>query len=117
MFSLLAKCQHLDRNQLVRRSTLDLNIDLAHGLPARCPAWPTNRDDGFEDIRWIHELGDESLPAASYGILPNLGGKNYLLPFETDGEVVSSLSSTPAANYFLLIIPLVSSRHMTPVMV
>ena len=83
---LVANCQHGDRNQLVRRSTLDLDIDSAHGQPARCPARPTNIDDGLEDISWVHGLGGESLPAASYGILPKLG-KNYFSPFETDGEV------------------------------
>ena len=74
-FFLVANCQHADRNQLVRRSTLDLNIDSTHGQPARCPARPTNIDDGLEDIRWIHGLGGESLPAASYDILPNLKKK------------------------------------------
>ena len=68
-FFLLASCQHADRNQLVRRSTLDLNIDEAHGRPTRCPARPTNTDDGLEDIGWAPGLGGESLPAASYGIL------------------------------------------------
>ena len=72
LFSLVASCQHGDRNQPVRRSTLDLNIDSDHGQPARCPARPTNVDDGLEAIRWIHGLGGESLPAASNGILPNV---------------------------------------------
>ena len=64
--------KYADRNQLMRRSTLDLNIDLTHIQPAQRPAKPTNIDDGLEDVRWIHCLGGESLPAASYGILPNL---------------------------------------------
>ena len=34
-----------------------------------------NIDDGLEDIRWIHGLWGECLPAASYGILPNLKKK------------------------------------------
>ena len=72
LFFLLANCQHAARNQLVRRSTLDLNIDAAHGQPARCPARPTNTDDGLEDIGWVHGLGGERFPAASYGILPYL---------------------------------------------
>ena len=71
-FFLAANCQHVDRNRLVRRSALSLDIDSGHGQPARCPAWPTNIDDGLEDIRWIHDLGGESLPAASCGILSNL---------------------------------------------
>ena len=29
----------------------------------------------FEEIRWIHVLGGKGLPAASYGILPNLKKK------------------------------------------
>ena len=69
---LLQIVEHAERNQLVRRLTPDLNIDLAHGQPARCPAWPTNIDDGPEDIRWIYGLGGESLPAAFDGILTNL---------------------------------------------
>ena len=52
------------------------HIDAAHGQPARSPARPTNIDGGLEDIRWIHGLGGESLPAASYGILPNLKKKS-----------------------------------------
>ena len=72
LFFLVANCQDADRNQLVRPSTLDLNIDAAHGKTAWCPARPTNKDYGLEDIKWIHGLGGESLPAASYGILPNL---------------------------------------------
>ena len=31
-----------------------------------------NVDDGLEDIRWIHGLGGEKLPGASYALLPNL---------------------------------------------
>ena len=92
------------------------NIDAAHGQPARCPARPTNIDDGLEDIGWVHGLGVESLTAASYGILPIPEKKNYFLPFETDGEVLSSVLCTPVANC-VFIIRLVSSRHMTPAMV
>ena len=77
MFFLGANCQRADRNQLVRRSTLYLNIDAAHGQPTRCPARPTSINDGLEDIRWIHRLGGESLPAVSYGILPNLKKKLF----------------------------------------
>ena len=72
LFFLVVNCRQVDRNQLARRSTLDLRIDSAHGQPARCRARPTNTDDGLEDIRLIHGLGGESLPAASYGILTNL---------------------------------------------
>ena len=78
LFFLVANCQHGDRNQLVRRSTLDLDIDSAHGQPARYLARPTSIDDGLEDIRWIHGLGVESLSAASYGILPNLKKKTII---------------------------------------
>ena len=60
MFFLVASCQHAGRNQLVRRSTLDLNIFSAHRQPARCPVRPTNIDDGLEDIRWIHGLGGDA---------------------------------------------------------
>ena len=73
----LANCQYANRNQLVRRSMLDLNIDAAHGQPDRCPARPTNIDSGLEDIGWVHGLGGESLPAASDGILPNLTKKLF----------------------------------------
>ena len=31
-----------------------------------------NVDDDLEDIRWIRGLGDETLPTASYALLPNL---------------------------------------------
>ena len=99
LFFLVANCQHADKNQLVRRSTLDLKIDSVHGQPARCPARPTDIDDGLEDIRWIHALGGESLPAASYGILSNLK-KTIFSIFETDGEFSSSVLCTPAANCF-----------------
>ena len=34
LFFLVVNCQHADRNQLVRRLTLDLSIDSAHGQPA-----------------------------------------------------------------------------------
>ena len=71
LFFFVANCQHGDRNQLVRRLTFDTDIDSAHGQPARYLARPTNIDDSLEDIRWIHGLGRESLPATSYGILPN----------------------------------------------
>ena len=101
MIFMVANCQHGDRNQLVRRSTLDLDRDSAHGQPARYLARPTNTDDGLEDIRWIHGLGGKSLSAASYGILPNLKKnsfcvlryppkpeENHFLPFETDTAIV-----------------------------
>ena len=68
---LVANCQHGDRNQLVPRSELDLDIDSAQGQPARYLARPTNIDDGLEGIRWSHGLGGESLRAASHGILTN----------------------------------------------
>ena len=42
--------------------------------------------------------------------------KVFFLPFETHGEVVSSVLCSPAANCFF-ILRLVSSRHMTPAMV
>ena len=31
-----------------------------------------NVDGSLEDVRWIRGLGGERLPAASYGLLPNL---------------------------------------------
>ena len=79
----VANCLHADKKQLVRRSTLDLNKDSAHGQPARCPPRPSSIDDGLEDIRWIHGLGGENLPGASYGILPNL--KKYTMFAIRDG--------------------------------
>ena len=36
LFFLVANWHHADKNQLVRRSTLDLNVDSAHGQPAPC---------------------------------------------------------------------------------
>ena len=42
-------CQHADRNELVRRSTLDLDIDAAYDQPARCSARTTSIDNGLED--------------------------------------------------------------------
>ena len=68
----VANCQHADKNHLMRRSTLDLDIDSAHAQPAWGRPRPTSIDDGLEDIRRTHGLGGESLPAASYGILSNL---------------------------------------------
>ena len=42
-----------------------------------------NADAGLGDIRWIHGLGGERLPAASYDLLPNLSW--YLwFPWERD---------------------------------
>ena len=84
LFFVVTNCQHADRNHLVRRSTLDLDIDSAHGQPSRYLARPTNSDDGLEDIRWAHGLGGESLVAASYGILPNL--KKSLFFYIRDGR-------------------------------
>ena len=55
--------------------------------PARWRARSTSVDDGLEKIRWIHDLRGESLPAASYGILPNLKKKHFW-PFETDTVVL-----------------------------
>ena len=68
-FFLVATCQHADKNQLMRRQTLDLDIDTAHGQPSWSRARPTSIDDGLEEIKWTHGLGGKSLPAASYGIL------------------------------------------------
>ena len=103
LFFLVANCQHGgDRNQLVRRSTVDLHVGSAHGQPARCLARPTKRDDDLEDIRWINGLEGGSLSAASYGILPTLK-KLFFLPFETDGDVLSSVFLCKrAAKCFLL---------------
>ena len=56
----------------MRRETLDLGIDSALGQPAWCRARPTSIDGDLENIRWTHDLGGESLPAASYGLFPNL---------------------------------------------
>ena len=114
LFFLVANyCQHAGRNQLVGRSTLDLNIDSSHGQPAWCPARRTNIDDGLEVIRWIRGLGGEGLPAASYGIPANLK-KNYFLPFETEREVLSSVYTS---GQLFFTIRLVSSRHnVTPAM-
>ena len=50
--------------------TFDLVVNSIQGRLAWCRARPTSVDDGLEDIRWIHGLGGESLPAASY-VLPN----------------------------------------------
>ena len=77
LFFLVASCQHADKNQLVRRYTLDLDIGSAHGQPAWCRARPTSLDDDLVDVRWIHGLGGESLPTASYGILPHLKKKVF----------------------------------------
>ena len=107
IFFFVANCVHGDRNQLVRRSTLDVEIDSAHGQPAWYLA-RTNIDDGLEGISRNHGLGDESLPAGAYEILRNIYIYIYIyiyihilnLPFETDEEVVSSVSCKPAAKYF-----------------
>ena len=115
LFFLLANCQHGDRNQLVRRSTLDLDIDSAHGQPSRYLARPTNIDDGLEDVRWIHALGRESLPAASFGILPNLKKSLFLAIRDGWRSFVFCFVHTSAQLFF--IIRLVSSRHMTPAIV
>ena len=109
-------CQHGDRNQLVQRSTLALDIDSTHGQPAWYLARPTNIDDGLQDIRCTHGLGGGSLPAVSYGILINLKKVFFCHSFETDGEVLSSVLRKPTAKRFF-IMRLVSSRHMTSPMV
>ena len=46
-------------------------MDSAHSQPACCRARPASVYGGLEDIRWVHGLEAESLPAASYGLLPN----------------------------------------------
>ena len=56
----------------MRRKTLDLDRDLAHGQSAWWRARSTSIDGGLEEIRRVHVLGGKSLPAGSYGILPNL---------------------------------------------
>ena len=61
-----------------RRSISD--IDSAHGQPAFCRARSTSTDDGLEGIRLIHGLRSKRLPAASYGILPNLKKKSIFGP-------------------------------------
>ena len=104
MCFLVANCQHGDQNQLVRRLTFDTDIDSAHGQPARYLARPTNIDDSLEYIRWIHGLWRESLPATSYGILPNQK-KVVFLPFETDGDILSSVLCKPADILFFLHAP------------
>ena len=99
--------------QLVRRSTLDLDIDSAHAQPPRCPARSTNIDDGLGYIRWTLRLWGESLTAASCGILTNL--KKKRMPFERMDNFGWYLCTPTASSYF--IIRLASSRHMTPPMV
>ena len=69
---LVANGQHADKNQLVRRWTLDFDIDSAQGQPAWCRARPTRIGGGLENTTWVHGLRGESLPAASCGILSNL---------------------------------------------
>ena len=111
-FFQVSNCQHADRNELVRRSTLDLNIHSAHGQPARCAARPTNIDDVLKVIRWIYlwSRGRELAGGAlRYPPKPEKKPNNCLL-FDTEGEVLSSVLCTSAANCFY-IIRLVSSRH------
>ena len=59
-----------------------------------------NADDGLEDIRWIRGLGGEKLPAASYGLLPNM--KNtYFLPSEREPEFLSPVFTQQRPNVFV----------------
>ena len=75
------------KNQLVRRQTFDVDKNSAHRQPAGCRARPTSLDDDLEDITWIHGLEGESVPAASYGILPNLK-KNPIVFAIRDGTII-----------------------------
>ena len=78
----------------------DLDIGSAHGQPAWCRARSTSLDDGLEDIRWVHGLGGESLPAVFYVLLPNLKLLYiYFLPRRID---ISSVFCTPATNCFYI---------------
>ena len=79
---LVPNCQLADRNELVRRSTLDFDIDSAHSQPLLYLAWPTNEHDGHQDIRSIHGTGGESLPLR-YALKPEF--------CERDGGVFSPL--------------------------
>ena len=83
--------------------------------PARCPARPTNIDGGLENTGWVHGLGGESLPAASYGILPNLKKKYIFCHSRRMEKVVFCFVHTSGQLSFHH--RLVSSRHMTPAMV
>ena len=75
-------------------------MDSAHGQPALWRARAPSIANGLEEIRWIDALGGKSLPAASYGILPNL--KKSLLFAIRDGSsflnpsprIITSISST-----------------------
>ena len=69
LFFLVANCHQADKNQLLRRQTLDLDIGSAHGQPALCRARSTSEDDGLEEIRWIHGLGGKSLQELDGGVL------------------------------------------------
>ena len=69
-----------------------------------------NVDDGLEDIRWIRGLGSESLPAASYALLPNL--KNGLFFAIREGQFLLSVLYTPAVKCFF-IRRLVGARHIS----
>ena len=39
-------------------------------------------------MRWMHAIGGDSLPAVSYGILPNVKRSFFLPFFEMDAAVV-----------------------------
>ena len=90
VFFCVVNCQHADQKQLVRRWPFDLDIESAHGQPALCRARPSSLGDGLGYFRSIHVLGDQSLPAASYALLPNPKKKTFFS---------ESLTSAPRSDF------------------
>ena len=70
-------------------------------------------DDGLEDIGWIRSLQLETLPTASYVLLPNL--KNvYFLPSGRDRDLSSFVLYTIAPKC-VCIRRLTGARRVSPV--
>ena len=82
---------------------LNLDIDSACGQPAWWRARSTSIDYGLEEIRWIHVLRGKSLPAACYGILPNLR-KNLLFTIRGGWRIFLIYFVHTTANYVFIIL-------------
>ena len=106
-------------NTLIKNSSCDdrpsISKDSAHDQPAWCQARPTGTDDGLEDVRWIHGLGGESLPAASYALLSNLKQKNIYAIRNGSRFFVMCFVHTSGRLFFIM--HLASARHISPAIV
>ena len=114
LFFLVTNCQDDDKNQLVRRLTLDLNIYSSHGQPARCPARPPSIYEAFEDFRWIHGSRGRELAGGVRRHPPKPEKTSLFFAIRDFWRICVIFFCAHQRPSVVFIIRLASSRHMTP---